>query len=65
MDFLTARIRDGRNEDGGLQIMYTIHGGREAPELVLEELDGHKGQKPVHIGNGAVDHLQLDVYGAV
>lgn len=53
------------NDDGGLQIVYTIHGKREMAELELPHLAGHKGQKPVRIGNGAADHLQLDVYGAV
>ncbi|TIC13498.1 putative glycosyl hydrolase [Wallemia mellicola] len=53
------------NDDGGLQIVYTIHGEREMPEVELSHLEGHKGQKPVRIGNGAADHLQLDVYGAV
>lgn len=42
---------------------YTIHGGKDIPELELSHLDGHKGQKPVRIGNGAADHLQLDIYG--
>lgn len=43
----------------------TIHGGKDIPELELPHLDGHKGQKPVRIGNGAADHLQLDIYGEI
>lgn len=43
--------------------MYTIHGGKDLPEIELSHLDGHKGSKPVRIGNGAADHLQLDIYG--
>jgi GH15 family glucan-1,4-alpha-glucosidase len=39
--------------------VYTIHGGKELDEVELEHLAGHKGSKPVRIGNGAVDHLQL------
>ncbi|KAG8928633.1 hypothetical protein FRC02_006645 [Tulasnella sp. 418] len=42
---------------------YTIHGTTELEELELPHLDGHKGSKPVRIGNGAADHLQLDIYG--
>jgi GH15 family glucan-1,4-alpha-glucosidase len=29
------------------------------PEIELTHLDGHKGSKPVRIGNDAIDHLQL------
>lgn len=42
---------------------YTIHGTKEIPETTLDHLDGHKGQKPVRIGNGAASHRQLDIYG--
>lgn len=52
-----------KNEDGSLQIMYTIHGAKDMEELELSHLDGHKGQKPVRVGNGAASHLQLDIYG--
>ncbi|KAJ7674021.1 glycoside hydrolase family 15 protein [Mycena polygramma] len=62
MEFIFERLRN-KNPDGSLQIMYTIHGGKELEELELTHLDGHKGSKPVRIGNGAADHLQLDIYG--
>ncbi|EEB90185.1 hypothetical protein MPER_11643, partial [Moniliophthora perniciosa FA553] len=58
MEFIFERLRD-KNPDGSLQIMYTIHGGKDLEELELTHLDGHKGSKPVRIGNGAADHLQL------
>lgn len=64
VDWLSGLLRN-RNEDGSLQIMYTIHGGKDIPEMELDHLDGHKGQKPVRIGNGAADHLQLDIYGEI
>ncbi|TIB30796.1 hypothetical protein E3P84_03205 [Wallemia ichthyophaga] len=60
-----ASLLEHPNSDGSLQIVYTIHGQREMPEIELPHLAGHRGQKPVRIGNGAADHLQLDVYGAV
>lgn len=44
-----------------MQIMYTIHGGYKAPEVVLGHLEGHRGSKPVRIGNAAVDHLQVSL----
>ncbi|CAK5276640.1 unnamed protein product, partial [Mycena citricolor] len=62
MEFIFERLRN-KNPDGSLQIMYTIHGGSELEEIELTHLDGHKGSKPVRIGNGAADHVQLDIYG--
>jgi GH15 family glucan-1,4-alpha-glucosidase len=48
-----------------LQIMYGVAGERRLPEQTLGWLPGHAGSAPVHIGNGAVKQLQLDVYGEV
>ncbi|KAF8499165.1 glycoside hydrolase family 15 protein [Russula emetica] len=62
MEFIYDRLKD-KNPDGSLQIMYTIHGEKLFPEKELTHLDGHKGSKPVRIGNGAIDHIQLDIYG--
>ncbi|OJT06889.1 hypothetical protein TRAPUB_2258 [Trametes pubescens] len=62
MEFIFERVRS-RDPDGSLKIMYTIHGEKEFPEEELTHLDGHKGSKPVRIGNGAIDHVQLDIYG--
>ncbi|KAL7422744.1 hypothetical protein Q5752_002036 [Cryptotrichosporon argae] len=62
VDFILARLKD-RNSDGSLQIVYTIHGGKDLDEIELTHLAGHKGSRPVRIGNGAADHLQLDIYG--
>jgi GH15 family glucan-1,4-alpha-glucosidase len=56
-----ARTSAGRVED--LQIMYDIRGHRLLPELELPHLEGHRGSRPVRIGNGAVKQLQLDVFG--
>lgn len=46
-----------------MQIVYTIHGGKDLEEIELTHLAGHKGSTPVRIGNGAADHIQLDIYG--
>ncbi|WVQ99695.1 hypothetical protein IAU59_006836 [Kwoniella sp. CBS 9459] len=62
VDFILNRLKD-RNSDGSLQIVYTIHGGKDLEEIEMGHLDGHRGSKPVRIGNGAADHLQLDIYG--
>ncbi|KAL0565858.1 hypothetical protein V5O48_016160 [Marasmius crinis-equi] len=64
MEFIFERLRH-KNPDGSLQIMYTIHGGKDLEELELDHLDGHKGSKPVRIGNGAADHLQLKLKRAL
>ena len=34
-------------------------GGSELEELELNHLDGHKGSRPVRIGNGAANHIQM------
>jgi len=45
--------------------MYVIDGRRHLTERVLDHLDVYRGSKPVRVGNGAYDQLQLDVYGEV
>jgi len=57
------RTGAGRPED--LQIVYGIGGERHLPELLLPHLEGHRGSKPVRIGNAAVKQLQLDCYGQI
>ncbi len=37
----------------------TFSGEKDIPEIALTHLDGHKGSKPVRVGNGAADHIQL------
>ena len=51
------------NPDGSLQIMYGIDGRHELTEEKLDHLEGYKASRPVRIGNGAYDQLQLDIYG--
>jgi GH15 family glucan-1,4-alpha-glucosidase len=51
------------NPDGSLQIMYGIDGRHDLSEEVLDHLDGYMGSRPVRIGNGAYNQLQLDIYG--
>jgi len=62
MGWLEQRCHE-RKPDGGLQVMYGLHGEHELTELVLDHLEGYKGCKPVRIGNGAANQLQLDIYG--
>jgi GH15 family glucan-1,4-alpha-glucosidase len=51
------------NADGSLQIMYGIDGRKDLSEQLLHHLDGYMGSRPVRIGNGAYNQLQLDIYG--
>jgi GH15 family glucan-1,4-alpha-glucosidase len=62
MDWLRARAAELK-EDGSLQTMYTIHGGHDMTELTLDHLDGYRHSRPVRIGNGAYQQLQLDISG--
>ncbi len=56
------RERDG-DAHGPLQVMYRVDGSPDLPEFALEHLSGHRGSRPVRIGNGAANQVQLDIYG--
>ena len=62
MNWVEARCRE-MGPDGSLQIMYGIDGRHELTEETLDHLEGYKGSRPVRIGNGAHNQLQLDIYG--
>ena len=62
MGWLEARCQYS-NPDGSLQLMYGIDGRSDLTEETLDHLDGYRGSRPVRIGNGAYDQLQLDIYG--
>ena len=62
MKWLEARCRE-LEPDGSLQIMYRVDGGHDLEEEILGHLEGYRGSAPVHVGNGAANQLQLDIYG--
>ncbi|MDR4488257.1 MAG: glycoside hydrolase family 15 protein [Nitrospirales bacterium] len=62
MHWLEARCHE-LNPDGSLQIMYGIDGRHQLTEETLNHLEGYRGSRPVRVGNGAYNQLQLDIYG--
>ena len=63
MHWLETRVHERDAPTGPLQIMYRIDGNPEIPEIELPHLDGYRASKPVRVGNGAAEQLQLDIYG--
>src|ERR1041384_2179951 len=62
--WLRDRAGERAGKDSGpLKIMYRIDGSSDLEEESLDHLDGWRGSRPVRIGNGAADQLQLDIYG--
>ena len=58
-------IRRALDQNGQLQVMYSVDGRPVPDEAELPQLRGFQGSAPVRIGNGARDQLQLDVGGAL
>lgn len=70
VDFIFNRIFPHAKEEAKpgtkrpfLPLMFTIRGEYEIPEIELTHLDGYRGSRPVRVGNAAVFHTQLDIYG--
>ncbi len=58
-------VRDTLERDRELHVMYAVDGGRVPDEQTLDNFAGYRGSRPVRIGNGARDQLQLDTAGAL
>ncbi len=64
--WMRARVMDGLSNDaldGPLRVLYRTSGETDLEETSLDHLNGYKNSKPVRIGNGANEQLQLDIYG--
>jgi len=68
--WLADRVQEGTGDDpdspngaGPLKIMYRVDGSSDLREETLDHLAGYRGSRPIRIGNGAADQLQLDIYG--
>src|SRR6266567_1899873 len=67
-DYRYTWLRDRTQEQAGqgsgpLKIMYRVDGTSDLIEESLDHFEGWRGSRPVRIGNGAADQLQLDIYG--
>src|SRR5205814_632936 len=48
-----------------LHVLYDLFGRQPRPERELTHLSGHRGSRPVRVGNAAMGQVQLDTYGEV
>ena len=58
--------RDGDDDKrlGPLRVLYDIDGNLPE-EHEMDHLSGHRGSRPVRVGNAAATQLQLDIYGEI
>ncbi len=45
--------------------LYNVGGEAPGPEAEIGDLSGYRGSRPVRVGNGAAQQVQLDVFGSV
>jgi len=65
MRFLHHRALEGEtsSSEAPIQIMYGVDGRSGLEEELLGHWEGYRGSRPVRIGNGAAEQIQLDIFG--
>ncbi|MGH3331764.1 MAG: glycoside hydrolase family 15 protein, partial [Nocardioidaceae bacterium] len=64
LEWVSHRVSEqAGKESGPLKIMYRVDGSSDLVEETMDHFEGYQGSRPVRIGNGAADQLQLDIYG--
>jgi GH15 family glucan-1,4-alpha-glucosidase len=63
VEWAERSAREHRTEQRAIQLMYGLHGETDLGERDLPNLEGYRRSSPVRTGNGAVDQLQLDIFG--
>ncbi|MEM3851594.1 MAG: glycoside hydrolase family 15 protein [Methanomassiliicoccales archaeon] len=64
-NWLLHLLRRRPSDPSTLRVMYTVEGDYVPHELELTDLRGYRSSRPVRVGNGARDQLQLDIYGSI
>jgi len=61
--FLWWMLHASRRSSPELHVLYDVMGGEDLREVERWDLPGHRGARPVRVGNAAAEQHQLDVYG--
>lgn len=67
MQFLdwVLNVLDHLHDPERLRPLYTVVGTELGPEAEIGDLAGYAGSRPVRVGNGASNQVQLDVFGPI